>query len=84
MRWLRNSRFCRCSGEDLITHEKSNLERIVATLEMKEMTQGTLIRKLCTYTTAYPTRQAGTQHLYAKIFARSAAGTQHPAFPELD
>ena len=58
MRWLRNSRFCRCSGEDLITREKSNLERIVATLEMKEMTQGTLIRKLCTYTTAYPTRQA--------------------------
>jgi TnpA family transposase len=57
MRWLRNSRFCRCSGEDLITRE-SNLERIVATLEMKEMTQGTLIRKLCTYTTAYPTRQA--------------------------
>lgn len=36
---------------DLITREKSNLERIVATLGMKEMTQGTLIRKLCTYTT---------------------------------
>ncbi|HBR1679941.1 TPA: Tn3 family transposase, partial [Klebsiella pneumoniae] len=43
---------------DLITREKSNLERIVATLGMKEMTQGTLIRKLCTYTTANPTRQA--------------------------
>lgn len=43
---------------DLITREKSNLERIVATLGLKEMTQGTLIRKLCTYTTANPTRQA--------------------------
>ncbi len=43
---------------ELITREKSNLERIVATLGLKEMTQGTLIRKLCTYTTANPTRQA--------------------------
>ena len=43
---------------DLITREKSNLNRIVATLGLKEMTQGTLIRKLCTYTTASPTRQA--------------------------
>lgn len=43
---------------DLITREKSNFERIVATLGLKEMTQGTLIRKLCTYTTANPTRQA--------------------------
>ncbi|MBD8109495.1 Tn3 family transposase, partial [Erwinia persicina] len=36
---------------NLITREKSNLDRIVATLGLKEMTQGTLIRKLCTYTT---------------------------------
>lgn len=43
---------------DLITREKSNLDRIVATLGLKEMTQGTLIRKLCTYITANPTRQA--------------------------
>ncbi len=43
---------------DLITREKSNLDRIVATPGLKEMTQGTLIRKLCTYTTANPTRQA--------------------------
>lgn len=43
---------------DLITREKNNLDRIVATLGLKEMTQGTLIRKLCTYTTANPTRQA--------------------------
>ncbi len=43
---------------DLIIREKSNLERIVATLGLKEMTQGTLVRKLCTYTTTNPTRQA--------------------------
>lgn len=43
---------------DLITREKSNLGRIVATLGLKEMTQGTLIRKLCTYTTTNPTRKA--------------------------
>jgi TnpA family transposase len=30
----------------------------VATLGLKEMTQGTLIRKLCTYTTSNPTRRA--------------------------
>ncbi|GFQ18311.1 hypothetical protein NIHE141904_46210 [Enterobacter hormaechei] len=38
--------------------EKSNLERIVATLGLKEMTQGTLFCKLCTHTTTNPTRQA--------------------------
>ncbi len=43
---------------NLIAREKSNLERIITTLGLKEMTQGTLIRKLCTYTTANPTRQA--------------------------
>ena len=43
---------------DLIIREKSNIDRIVATLGLKEMTQGTLIRKLCTYTTTNPTRQA--------------------------
>lgn len=43
---------------ELITREKNNLDRIVTTLGLKEMTQGTLIRKLCTYTTANPTRQA--------------------------
>jgi hypothetical protein len=30
----------------------------VATLGLKEMTQGTLVRKLCTYSTTNPTRQA--------------------------
>jgi TnpA family transposase len=30
----------------------------VATLGLKEMTQGALIRKLCTYTTSNPTRRA--------------------------
>lgn len=40
--------------QDLIIREKSNLDRIVATLGLKEMTQGTLMRKLCTYTTTNP------------------------------
>ena len=43
---------------DLITREKSTLDRIVATPGRKDMTKGTLIRTLCTYTTANPTRQA--------------------------
>lgn len=43
---------------ELISREKSNLDRIIATLGLKEMTQGTLIRKLCTYTVTNPTRQA--------------------------
>jgi len=42
----------------LTIREKSNLERIVATLGLKIMTQVTLIRKLCIYTTASPTREA--------------------------
>ncbi len=33
-----------------IVDEKINIDQIVATLGLKEMTQGTLIRKLCTYT----------------------------------
>lgn len=45
-------------NQDLIIREKNNLDRIVATLGLKEMTQGTLMRKLCTYTTTNPTRQA--------------------------
>ena len=40
-----------------IINEKDNIDRIVATLALKEMTQGTLVRKLCTYD-ADPTRQA--------------------------
>ena len=40
-----------------IVNEKENIDRIVATLGLKEMTQGTLVRKLCTYG-ADPTRQA--------------------------
>lgn len=43
---------------DLIIREKRNLDRIVTTLGLKEMTQGTLVSKLCTYTTTNPTRQA--------------------------
>jgi TnpA family transposase len=41
-----------------IISEKTNIDQIVATLGLKEMTQGTLIRKLCTYTTPNPTRRA--------------------------
>jgi TnpA family transposase len=41
-----------------IVDEKANIDRIVATLGLKEMTQGTLIRKLCTYTPPNPTRRA--------------------------
>ncbi len=42
----------------LIVSEKPNIDKIVATPGLKEMTQGTLIRKLCTYTTPNPTRRA--------------------------
>ena len=41
-----------------IADEKANIDRIAATLGLKEMTQGTLIRKLCTYTAPNPTRRA--------------------------
>ena len=41
-----------------IVDEKDNIDRIVATLALKELTQGTLIRKLCTYTRPNPTRRA--------------------------
>ena len=41
-----------------IVDEKDNIDQIVATLGLKEMTQGTLIRKLCTYTQPNPTRRA--------------------------
>ena len=41
-----------------IIDENQNMNQIVATLGLKEMTQGTLIRKLCTYTTTNPTRRA--------------------------
>jgi TnpA family transposase len=42
----------------VINSEKENIDQIVATLGLKEMTQGTLIRKLCTYTAPNPTRRA--------------------------
>lgn len=42
----------------LIVSEKQNIDQSVATLALKEMTQGTLIRKLCTYTAPNPTRRA--------------------------
>ncbi|WP_174990815.1 Tn3 family transposase, partial [Burkholderia contaminans] len=42
----------------LITSEKTNIDQIVATLGLKEITQGSLIRKLCTYSQENPTRRA--------------------------
>ena len=42
----------------IIIQEKDNIDQIVATIGLKEMTQGTLIRKLCTYTHPNPTRRA--------------------------
>ena len=42
----------------VIGDENQNMNQIVATIGLKEMTQGTLIRKLCTYTTSNPTRRA--------------------------
>lgn len=41
-----------------VANEKAMIDQIVATLGLKEMTQGTLIRKLCTYTQPNPTRHA--------------------------
>jgi TnpA family transposase len=41
-----------------IANENANIDQIVATLGLKDMTQGTLIRKLCTYTQPNPTRRA--------------------------
>lgn len=43
---------------ETIADEKANIDQIVATLGLKEMNQGTLIRKLCTYTAPNPTRRA--------------------------
>ena len=42
----------------LIIDEKANIDQIVATLGLKEMTQSTLIRKLCTYSEHNRTRRA--------------------------
>lgn len=42
----------------LIASEKANIEQIVAALGLKEITQGSLIRELCTYSQGNPTRRA--------------------------
>ncbi len=42
----------------LIVDEKANIDQIIATLGLKEMTQSTLIRKLCTYSEHNRTRRA--------------------------
>lgn len=43
---------------ELIVSEKGNMDQIVATLGLKEMTQSTLIGKLCTYSQHHRTRRA--------------------------
>ena len=48
----------KANGNLALSMHQRDLDRIVATLGLKEMTQGTLVRKLCTYTTTNPTRQA--------------------------
>ena len=42
----------------LIAAEKANLDRVVATLGLKEMSQSILVRKLCTLSPHHPTRKA--------------------------
>jgi hypothetical protein len=72
----------------LIVNEKPNIDQIVATLGLKEMTQGTLIRKLCTYTASNPTRRAVFE--FDKLIAastrcaRSATGAQCAPLAEPD
>jgi hypothetical protein len=46
-----------CCGDPL-QYEKSNIDQILVTLGIKEITQSTLIRKLCTYKQSKPTRNA--------------------------
>jgi TnpA family transposase len=41
-----------------IENEKEGIAQIVATLALKDMTQATLIRKICTYSASNPTRRA--------------------------
>jgi TnpA family transposase len=43
---------------ELIVSEKANIDRIVATLGLKEMSQSILVRKLCTLSPHNPTRKA--------------------------
>jgi len=42
----------------LIASEKANIDRVVATLGLKEMSQSILVRKLCTLSPHHPTRKA--------------------------
>ena len=42
----------------LIASEKGNIDRVVATLGLKEMSQNILVRKLCSLSPHHPTRKA--------------------------
>jgi TnpA family transposase len=74
---------------EAITGEKPNIDQIVATLGLKEMTQGTLIRKFCTLHRAEPdtvrdvrVRQAHPQHLHAALPTRPATRTERAPLAE--
>ena len=47
-----------CINLRSIEDEKTGIDQIVATLGLKEMTQATLIRKICTYSPSNPARRA--------------------------
>ena len=72
----------------LIAAEKANIDRVVATLGLKEMSQSILVRKLCTRP-HHPTRKAIfefdklVRSIYTlRYFAGSAATAQRASFPE--
>ena len=64
--------------QQLIISEKPNIDQIVATLGLKQMTQGTLVRKLCTYTAPNPTRRAVFEFAVSTVSTRCATcGTRN-------
>ena len=72
----------------LIAAEKANIDRVVATLGLKEMSQSILVRKLCTRP-HHPTRKAIfefdklVRSIYTlRYFAGSAATAQRTSLPE--
>jgi hypothetical protein len=73
----------------LIASEKANIDRVVATLGLKEMSQSILVRKLCTLSPHHPTRKAIfefdklVRSIYTlRYFAGSAATAQRTSLPE--
>jgi len=73
----------------LIAAEKANLDRVVATLGLKEMSQGILVRKLCTLSPHHPTRKAIfefdklVRSIYTLRYLQGPAATvRRASFPE--